>query len=70
MKIISWNVNGIRACAKKGFKDFIDEHAPDVLFIQETKCAEADLPDELGTLTGINLYGILLNEKGIQGLLF
>ena len=47
MKIISWNVNGIRACAKKGFKSFIDEHQPDVLFLQETKVAESDLPDEL-----------------------
>ena len=28
---------------KKGFKDFIDNHNPDVLFIQETKCAEAEL---------------------------
>ena len=47
MKIISWNVNGIRACAKKGFGDFINHHQPDVLFLQESKVAEADLPDEL-----------------------
>lgn len=37
MKIISWNVNGIRAVLKKGFLDFVDEHNPDVLCIQETK---------------------------------
>ena len=37
MKIISWNVNGIRAVIKKGFYDFIDEHKPDILCLQETK---------------------------------
>ena len=40
MKIISWNVNGIRAVIKKGFYDFIDEHNPDVLCIQEIKANE------------------------------
>ena len=37
MKIISWNVNGIRAILKKGFLDFIKKENPDVLCIQETK---------------------------------
>ena len=37
MKIISWNVNGIRAVIKKGFYDFIEEYQPDILCIQETK---------------------------------
>ncbi len=37
MKFISWNVNGIRAVIKKGFYDFVNEHDPDILCIQETK---------------------------------
>ena len=37
IKIISWNVNGIRAVLKKGFHDFIKEHSPDILCLQETK---------------------------------
>lgn len=37
MKIISWNVNGIRAVIKKGFYDFVDEYKPDILCLQETK---------------------------------
>jgi len=37
MKIISWNVNGIRAVLKKGFLDFMDEYNPDIICIQETK---------------------------------
>ena len=37
MKIISWNVNGIRAILKKGFLDFINDFNPDIICIQETK---------------------------------
>lgn len=37
MKIISWNVNGIRAAIKKGLLEFIEQTAPEVLCIQETK---------------------------------
>ena len=37
MKLISWNVNGIRAVIKKGFYDFVETYNPDILCIQETK---------------------------------
>ena len=37
MKLISWNVNGIRAVLKKGFYDFLDQYNPDIICIQETK---------------------------------
>ena len=37
MKLISWNVNGIRAVIKKGFYDFVNAHNPDIICIQETK---------------------------------
>ncbi len=40
MKIITWNVNGIRAVGKKGFKEFVSEQNPDILCIQETKAFE------------------------------
>lgn len=46
MKIYSWNVNGIRAVLKKGFMDFVDEHKPDILCLQETK-AHPDQVDEI-----------------------
>ena len=50
MKLVSWNVNGIRAVHKKGlFLPFIEKHKPDVLCLQETKAergqAAIDLPD-------------------------
>lgn len=40
MKIISWNVNGIRAVAKKWFKEFIEKQSPDIFCLQETKAFE------------------------------
>ncbi len=49
MKIISWNVNGIRAAIKKGFYDFVKESNPDIICLQETKAnkeqVELNLPD-------------------------
>src|SRR5882724_2613497 len=50
IKIISWNVNGIRAVVKKGvFLSFIEQHKPDILCLQETKAekgqAVIDLPE-------------------------
>lgn len=40
MKLVSWNVNGIRACVNKGFNDFLTKSNPDILCIQETKMQE------------------------------
>lgn len=37
MKLYSWNVNGIRACIKKGFEGFVADHNPDIVCLQETK---------------------------------
>ena len=43
MKLVSWNVNGLRAVLKKGFLDILQETAPDVLCLQETKCQQTDV---------------------------
>jgi len=40
MKIISWNVNGIRAVLKKNFMEFMDEYNPDIICLQEIKASE------------------------------
>ena len=50
MKIISWNVNGLRAVHKKGlFLPFVEKYKPDIICLQETKAqqaqSEVDLPD-------------------------
>tara|TARA_B100000029_G_scaffold13726_4_gene14440 strand:- start:5768 stop:6532 length:765 start_codon:yes stop_codon:yes gene_type:complete len=47
MKLISWNVNGIRAAVKKGFLDYLDHVQPDILCIQETKAHVDQLSSEI-----------------------
>lgn len=54
MKIISWNVNWIRAVAKKWFKDFVEEQNPDILCIQETKAFEAQFLKDVWELEWYN----------------
>ena len=46
MKLISWNVNGLRACLGKGFPEFVSKELPDLLALQEVKMEEgqAELP--------------------------
>ena len=56
MKMISWNVNGLRAVAKKGFLDFLASEKPDVLCIQETKCHVDQLGFELTHVPGYHAY--------------
>ena len=47
MKLVSWNVNGIRACIKKGFMDFFNEINADIFCIQETKMQEGQIELQL-----------------------
>ena len=63
---ISWNVNGIRACIKKGFMDFLEEAAPDVLCIQETKMQEGQ--EEIET-PGYSQHWSSAEKKGYSGTL-
>lgn len=46
MRIISWNVNGIRAAIRKGLDRFIDELDPDIVMLQEIRCLEEQLPKD------------------------
>ena len=66
MKYISWNVNGIRACIKKGFLDFIQDEDPDIICIQETKAYESQV--ELN-LPNYNHYRNSANKAGYSGTL-
>ena len=43
MKLISWNVNGLRAVLKKNFLEFLAAEQPDILCLQETKCTPEDV---------------------------
>jgi exonuclease III len=59
MKLISWNVNGIRACVQKGFLDFFKEADADIFCIQETKMQAGSSTSNCRdiTSTGIMLCG-------------
>lgn len=50
LRIYSWNVNGLRAVLKKGFRDFLLEHKPDILCLQETKAHEEQVVGSLKDL--------------------
>ena len=68
MKYISWNVNGLRACEKKGFTDFFKGADADVFAVQETKMQ----PDQLtGTMSfeGYHMYMNSAERKGYSGTL-
>ena len=47
MKILSWNVNGIRACAKKGFLDWFESEKADIVCLQEVKATPEQVEDEI-----------------------
>ena len=64
MKFISWNVNGIRACVKKGFLDFFNEADADIFCIQESKMQEGQLDLEL---PGYHQYWNYAVKKGYSG---
>ena len=66
MKLISWNVNGIRACMTKGFKDFFDSVNADVFSIQETKMQEGQADLEID---GYYRFMSSAEKKGYSGTL-
>lgn len=47
MKLVSWNVNGLRACVKKGFLDYFKEIDADIFCIQETKLQDGQIELDL-----------------------
>ncbi len=57
MKIISWNINGLRAIQKKGFLNWLYKESPDIIGLQEVKAKADQLPQEL--LTPKNYYGYI-----------
>ncbi|MBR2590559.1 MAG: exodeoxyribonuclease III [Clostridia bacterium] len=64
MKLISWNVNGIRACVKKGFEEFFAQSDADIFAIQETKCQ----PDQIELAApGYAQYWNSAERKGYSG---
>lgn len=64
MKLISWNVNGLRACMQKGFLDFFNAIDADIFCIQESKLSAGQLELDL---TGYHQYWNFAEKKGYSG---
>lgn len=67
MKIISWNVNGIRSIQKKGFLEFLGSCQADVICLQETKAHPEQLPPELAAPRNWHVHWSSATRKGYSG---
>ena len=67
IKMISWNVNGIRAVCRKNFMDWFINEKPDILCFQETKAQDEQIPEEIATASGYELYISSAERKGYSG---
>ncbi|HRD08142.1 MAG: exodeoxyribonuclease III [Saprospiraceae bacterium] len=67
MKIISWNVNGLRANIGKEFHSHIESLSPDVVCLQETKAQDDQVAQALSPMTGWHIYSNSAEKKGYSG---
>ena len=67
MKLISWNVNGVRAIVKKGFLDWLELAQPDILCLQETKAHVDQLAAEILTDHGYHTFWHSGGRRGYSG---
>ena len=67
MKVISWNVNGLRAVHKKGFLVWFNVENPDIMCLQETKAHEEQLPEEIRSIEGYSSFFSTPEKKGYSG---
>ncbi len=67
MKLISWNLNGIRSVEKKGLINKIEQMNPDVICLQETKAQDDQVAEVLKNLNGYHFYSNSAVKKGYSG---
>ncbi|MDR1243671.1 MAG: exodeoxyribonuclease III [Endomicrobium sp.] len=67
MKIVSWNVNGIRAIYKKNFLNWFNQENADIVCVQETKADKAQFPKDVETIKEYNFYCSCAEKKGYSG---
>ncbi|HVG43025.1 MAG TPA: exodeoxyribonuclease III, partial [Chitinophagaceae bacterium] len=67
MKIISYNVNGLRAALKKGFADWLQTHPADVICIQENKAQQSDVDSKIFEDLGYKDHWFCAQKKGYSG---
>lgn len=66
IKIISWNVNGLRSAVKNGLADFLKDESPDLVALQEVKISDSQIPLEIKSLP-YNVYLNSAEKKGYSG---
>ncbi len=67
MLMISWNVNGIRACLRKGFLEFLKKYQPDILAVQELKADLKSVPPEVKNYPEYHIYLNPAKKRGYAG---
>lgn len=67
MRILSWNVNGIRAAMSKGFKEWVKNEDPDILCVQETKADPSLIDESILNIEGYFSYWSAAEKKGYSG---
>lgn len=67
MKLVSWNVNGVRAIMKKDFAQSLENLACDVLCLQETKAQDEQVQEALSEISGYHIYSNSAVKKGYSG---
>ena len=66
-RLFSWNVNGIRSCARKGFVEWLDRERPDILGLQETRALPEQLEDAVRQPEGFDVHYHPAERKGYSG---
>lgn len=67
IKILSWNVNGIRAIHRKGFLNWLFKEQPDILCLQEIKAHNEQIPEDIRNIEGYYAYFAPAQRKGYSG---
>ena len=67
MKLVSWNLNGIRAVEKKGLSKILEYINADIIGFQETKAQDDQVKEALKNVTGYHIYSYSAVKKGYSG---
>jgi exodeoxyribonuclease-3 len=67
LKVVSWNVNGLRAIHRKGFLDWFKSENADIICVQETKASREQVPEELIDIPGYHPHFVSAERKGYSG---
>ena len=67
MRVVSWNVNGIRACVKKGFADFLARAEADIVGVQEVRALYDEIPEEARVPDGWHTAFVAAERRGYSG---